>query len=154
MYLFFNGAYMDNDTEYEYAGFFVRLLANIVDFILLFIVFFALGFGVAVMGFDNIFNPDSSSYTIVEIILNIIGIALYIFLWVKFAGTPGKRLFKLKVLDDQTGDNITVIQAIIRYFSMILSTIVIFLGFIWIFFDAKKQGWHDKLAKTVVVREI
>ncbi|MBD0189374.1 RDD family protein, partial [Acinetobacter baumannii] len=34
------------------------------------------------------------------------------------------------------------------------SILVFCIGLIWVAFDAKKQGWHDKMAKTVVVREL
>ena len=34
----------------------------------------------------------------------------------------------------------------------LISTIVLFIGFLWIAFDDKKQGWHDKLASTYVVK--
>jgi uncharacterized RDD family membrane protein YckC len=38
-----------------------------------------------------------------------------------------------------------------RYFAYLASIIPLFLGFLWIAFDKRKQGWHDKLAGTVVV---
>jgi uncharacterized RDD family membrane protein YckC len=41
-----------------------------------------------------------------------------------------------------------------RYFAYYLSTILLGLGFLWIIWDPKKQGWHDKLAGTVVVRPV
>jgi len=43
-------------------------------------------------------------------------------------------------------------QAIGRYLAYFVSALVLGLGFIWIAFDTRKQGWHDKLAGTVVVR--
>ncbi|MFW2124742.1 RDD family protein, partial [Acinetobacter ursingii] len=45
-------------------------------------------------------------------------------------------------------------QGIIRYIGYIPATLVLFIGLIWVAFDSKKQGWHDKMAKTVVVREL
>jgi uncharacterized RDD family membrane protein YckC len=39
-----------------------------------------------------------------------------------------------------------------RYVGYIISTIPLCLGFLWVGFDSKKQGWHDKIAGTVVVR--
>lgn len=77
-----------------------------------------------------------------------------VFCWVKFAGTPGKRLLKLKVLDEATGNQLTLGQAILRYIGYIPSAIVFGLGYLWVIWDGKKQGWHDKIAKTVVVKEI
>jgi uncharacterized RDD family membrane protein YckC len=80
--------------------------------------------------------------------------SIFVFCWVKFAGTPGKRLLRLKVLDERTGENITVGQGIIRYIGYFPAILVLFIGLIWVAFDSKKQGWHDKMAKTVVVREL
>jgi uncharacterized RDD family membrane protein YckC len=42
--------------------------------------------------------------------------------------------------------------AIVRALSCFLSLVVFGLGFIWIAFDSEKQGWHDKIAGTIVVR--
>ncbi len=45
-------------------------------------------------------------------------------------------------------------QSIIRYIGYIPSILVFCIGLFWVAFDPKKQGWHDKMAKTVVVREL
>jgi uncharacterized RDD family membrane protein YckC len=58
----------------------------------------------------------------------------------------------LSVIDQETGRNLTATQSLIRYLSYFLSALPLFMVFIWIIFDKKKQGWHDKIAKTVVVR--
>lgn len=76
----------------------------------------------------------------------------YIFCWVKFAGTPGKRLLRLKVLDEMTGEHITVGPAVIRLYRL-LHPLWCFAWLLWIGFD-NKQGWHDKMARTVVVKEL
>ena len=44
-------------------------------------------------------------------------------------------------------------KALLRYIGYIISAIVLFLGFIWIAFDSKRQGWHDKIASTLVVHK-
>ncbi len=59
---------------------------------------------------------------------------------------------KLTIVDAKTGKKPTLIQFVLRYVSYFLSCIF-FLGFIWIAFDKKKQGWHDKIAGTVVVKD-
>lgn len=90
-----------------------------------------------------------------DILVNYIFPFFYtILFWLYLGGTPGKRLMRLKVLDEKTGNKLTLGQSIIRYIGYIPSTLVLLLGFIWIAFDAKKQGWHDKMAKSVVVREL
>lgn len=74
--------------------------------------------------------------------------SFYIVCWVKFAGTPGKRLLRLKVLDEKTGENLTVGQAILRYIGYFPSTLVFFLGFIWIAFDSKNKVGMTKSQKA------
>jgi len=65
-------------------------------------------------------------------------------------GTLGKSVMGIKVVDEN-GDRMTLSKSVGRNLSKVLSYFVIFLGFIWILFDKKKQGWHDKINKTFVV---
>ncbi|MBS9529123.1 MULTISPECIES: RDD family protein [Wolbachia] len=73
------------------------------------------------------------------------------YMWVKFATTPGKLLFGLRVVDAQTFEKMTLKQATKRFFSFILSIAPLFLGFLWSNFNKRCQTWHDKIAGTVVV---
>ncbi|WP_353287712.1 RDD family protein [Wolbachia endosymbiont (group B) of Gerris lacustris] len=73
------------------------------------------------------------------------------YMWIRFAATPGKLLLGLRVVNAQTFEKPTLRQATKRFFSFILSTAPLFLGFIWASFDKRYQTWHDKIADTVVV---
>lgn len=73
------------------------------------------------------------------------------YMWIRFAATPGKLLLGLRVVNAQTFEKPTLRQATKRFFSFILSTAPLFLGFIWASFDKRCQTWHDKIADTVVV---
>ncbi|ENW96191.1 RDD family protein [Acinetobacter sp. NIPH 298] len=137
--------------KYEYAGFWIRLGAAILDTIIILAVLFPLMMLLSPSVTDNL---TSTSWSWTDWIGQILSAVFYIFCWVKFAGTPGKRLLRLKVLDEQTGNHVSVLQGIIRYIGYIPATLVLFIGLIWIAFDRKKQGWHDKMAKTVVVKEL
>jgi uncharacterized RDD family membrane protein YckC len=75
-----------------------------------------------------------------------------VWLWMRFFGTPGKMATKLKIVDAKTGDRLSLGQAIGRYFAYIPALLPLGLGLIWIGIDKKKQGWHDKLAGTVVIK--
>ena len=75
-----------------------------------------------------------------------------ILFWLYKQATPGKMVVSARVMDAQTGNPMSVGQAIGRYLAYFISMIPLFLGIIWVAFDPKKQGWHDKLASTVVVR--
>jgi uncharacterized RDD family membrane protein YckC len=65
-------------------------------------------------------------------------------------GTIGKSLMEIKVVDN-SGNRLTLYKSLARNLSKILSYSIIALGFIWILFDKKRQGWHDKLNNTYVV---
>ena len=54
--------------------------------------------------------------------------------------------------DAKTGGKPSTGQFIGRYLCYYLSSLLLGLGFIWVAFDSRKQGWHDKLAGTLVVR--
>ena len=142
-------------SKYEYAGFWIRVVASIIDSILIAIAFIpiTLIFGVGTTqvseaGFYSAYFLNSDWFW------QLVSAAFYIFCWAKFAGTPGKRLLRLKVLNEKDGERITVGQGVIRYIGYIPACLCLFIGVIWVAFDDKKQGWHDKLAKTVVVREL
>lgn len=134
---------------YEYAGFWIRVLAAIID---TFIIFIALIPVAMIFGWNNTYTSGMNSG--IDWLWQIIAAIFYIFCWIKFAGTPGKRLLRLKVLDEKTGENVTVVQGIIRYIGYFPAAFVLMIGIFWVAFDSKKQGWHDKMAKTVVVREL
>lgn len=140
-----------SDVEYEYAGFWIRVVATILDGLIFSLVSVPIYILLAYLG---LYSLEQEELGVIDIISSVIYAVVYIFCWVKFAGTPGKRLLKLKILDAQTGDSIGLGQACIRYVGYILSSVVLGLGLIWVAFDNKKQGWHDKMAKTVVVKEL
>ena len=77
--------------------------------------------------------------------------AYYPFFWVRSGQTPGKRLLHLKVVR-RDGQPLSWGTAIARYLGYIVSALPLYLGFLWILWDRNKQGFHDKIAGTVVVR--
>ena len=80
-------------------------------------------------------------------------IAIILF-WIYRAATPGKMAISAKIVDVQTGGQPSTGQLVGRYFAYFISALPLGLGIFWVAFDKKKQGWHDKLAGTVVVRKI
>lgn len=72
--------------------------------------------------------------------------------WIKKSATPGKMAIGVTIVDARTGGQPSTKQFVIRYFAYGLSLLALGLGYLWIVFDARKQGWHDKLADTVVVK--
>lgn len=143
-----------DDSEYQYAGFWVRLVAQLVDSL----IFFLLTLPFMYYQWQQMANmpiEEIPVYSPMDIVINLVFAVVVIIFWVKKGATPGKMLFGLQIRDAKTGAFISVPRALLRYFiGYTVSALVLGLGFIWAGFDAKKQGWHDKIASTVVVKRI
>lgn len=147
-----NGNETEKPVEFspaKYVGFWKRLLATIVDTVVLLIVIVPLLWWIYGPSY---FTTPGSFKGIADIVINYVLPALAVILFWKFRGaTPGKMLISAKIVDASTGKAPSAGQLIGRYFSYIVSTVPLCLGFLWIAFDARKQSWHDKLAGTVVI---
>ncbi len=77
---------------------------------------------------------------------------MYLYFWVYVSATPGKMAMALKIVDAKTLEAPSRKQLYIRFLGYLLSTLPLGLGFLWIAFDKRKQGWHDKLAHTLVIK--
>lgn len=72
--------------------------------------------------------------------------------WNYRQATSGKMVIGARIVDAVSGAKPSTGQFVGRYLAYYLSLIVLFLGYLWVGFDPRKQAWHDKLARTVVVR--
>ena len=138
------------DKQFEYAGFWVRVGATLIDTLLMMLITTPLLYGI--YG-DQVFESEDFILGGFHILINYIFpfIATVLF-WTYRSATPGKQLLKLKVVDAETGEAISMNQSILRYAVTYACAIPLGLGFIWVAFHIRKQGWHDMIAKTVVVR--
>jgi uncharacterized RDD family membrane protein YckC len=137
-------------NEQEYAGFWIRTGAVIIDTILVLIII--LPTLTAIYGKDY-WVSDSLIQGFWDMLFNFILPAIaVIFFWIYKSATPGKMATKLTIVDAKTGGKPSTGQFIGRYLGYYVSMIPFFLGFIWVGIDKRKQGWHDKLAGTVVIR--
>ncbi len=139
----------------SFAGFWTRTGAYLIDGILLSIVtgllFNTVGSSWTDMNIDPTNIQTGPLYAMSG--LSFLIPAIYtIGFWVSSGATPGKMALGLKVVRSDTGGPLTIGQAIGRFFGYIVSWLIFGLGFLWVAFDGRKQGWHDKLASTVVVR--
>jgi uncharacterized RDD family membrane protein YckC len=76
----------------------------------------------------------------------------FVLTWWLLGGTAGQRLLNLHVVDQTTGGRISFRQSVGRFCGYLLSIWLLCLGLIWVGVDTYKQGWHDKLAHTDVIR--
>lgn len=147
-------------TDMQYAGFGRRLLAYGVDFLILYFFGNVIQTLMGVNLLSEILKVTSleqmqqisSNYSYLNLISLLFGVFYFVYFWSKNNGqTPGKKMMAIKVVKSD-GSDLTVGNAIIRYVGYFISSMVLCLGFFWIMFDKKKQGWHDKIAGTVVVK--
>ena len=102
---------------------------------------------------DILSRPDSAVMALGDLRVQIGIMVAIIVLWRFRGATPGKMLVKAKIVKAADLGQPSTGRLIGRFFAYFVSIIPAFLGFLWIAFDARKQGWHDKLAGTVVVRD-
>ena len=125
------------------AGFWIRFAAIFIDGILVAIVSAAIG---------AILNLNTSGRSGLQLLL---GLAYYVYFWSKSGPWPGQtvgsKLLNIRVIKTD-GSDLEISQALIRYVGFVISGIVLLIGFIWAAFDANKQGGHDKIAGTYVVK--
>jgi uncharacterized RDD family membrane protein YckC len=141
----------------RYAGFWIRFLAAFVDgliiavpLILIFFAFFAANFNAAMANQDTSQTSTALSTPINGLSL-VIGFAYFSYFW-GVGSTPGMRIFGLQVVDaGSQAVGIGFGRGALRYVGYIVSSFCCYVGLIWAAFDPRKQGWHDKIASTVVV---
>ena len=142
-----------------YAGFWLRVCAGVIDYIISGIMVFVLQlmFGAGIGYAMASAGSDMESITVVAGAAGwILGVIAN---WLYFAvgesgparATPGKRALDL-VVTDLDGQQVSFMQATGRYFGKIISGLILMFGFFMIAFTEKKQGLHDIMAGTLVMR--
>ena len=138
-------------SEFEYAGFWIRVWAALIDtFLLLLITTPILG---ALYGWEYTWHSGDAPFRPTEFLISWILPAIAVILFWRYrAATPGKMVIGARIVDAKTGEAPSIAQLVGRYLAYFVSTTPFCLGLIWVGFDRRKQGWHDKLASTVVIR--
>ena len=138
----------------RYAGFWVRLVAFILDAIVLGVITAALA---PLVGGGSVITVEDGTYA-VDYTANAVGLLIdlvyFVGFWTWRGQSPGMIPFNMRIVLAADGGKVDVVRALLRYVGLIISFVVLLLGVIWIAFDRRKQGWHDKIAGTVVVRPV
>lgn len=133
----------------RYGGFWIRVVAYIIDAILLSIVSGAIGYATGM----NVFSGDYTNFNPgPQLVSLVIG-------WLYFAllessergATVGKMAVGLRVVTDQ-GQRLTFLNATGRYFAKFISAIILGIGFLMVAFTDRKRGLHDMIAGTLVIK--
>lgn len=136
----------------DYAGFWIRTAAVLIDTLVLMAITWPLLALIYGLGYFDLSRPRLIAGTADVLLSWALPVAFTVAFWLYKQATPGKMAVSIVVVDATTGNTLTVGQSIGRYLGYFLSAAPLGLGFIWVVFDPRKQGWHDKLAGTVVVR--
>lgn len=143
--------------ELQPAGFWRRLLAFFIDYLLLSSLLAPLLYALYGRGYflwlaDN--EELFASYGVLDLLLTeILPFLLLVLFWRRLGATPGKILLDCRVVDADTLAGLSLKAAVIRALGYVVSALPIWLGFVWIAFDKRKQGLHDKLAGTLVLHD-
>lgn len=160
---------IDQD-DVEYVGFWPRVGAALIDTVLLALVTTPLL--LAVYGWTYYepaqdLNIEDPNKILSQLDLETLGLGFkgpadfliqyvapaiaVVMFWIYLKATPGKMAIRAEVVDAKTLGPLSVGQSVVRYLGYYVSSFPCGLGLIWVAFDPMKQGWHDKLAGTVVI---
>jgi uncharacterized RDD family membrane protein YckC len=127
------------EVAVEYMGFWIRLAASIIDYVIIAVISFIL----------TLFAYGPASMFVIFLVW------LYYWLFTGLKGqTLGKMAVGIKVINAQGEKPGLGYAALREVLGKLISTVVLYLGFIWVAVDRQKQGWHDKIAGTYVVKAI
>jgi uncharacterized RDD family membrane protein YckC len=136
-------------TSVGYGGFWIRLVAYVLDGILLSIA-------TGILGFVTGMSIDTNDFAHFDYTTNIGSLVIG---WLYFSlmessargATVGKMAVGLRVVTEQ-GQRLSFANATGRYFAKFISAIILFVGFIMVAFTDRKRGLHDMIASTLVVK--
>ncbi|MGA7104043.1 MAG: RDD family protein [Candidatus Deferrimicrobiaceae bacterium] len=149
--------------EHHYAGFWIRLVARVIDLILLLAAFnlFILGDRMgadaglwAPTGLDNGIGFDQLSVENLTrgVFFLLFPVFYYVYLHGAYGQTFGKMALRIKVLNED-GSSLDYRKALLRWLGYFLCDLTLNIGYVWAAFDTRKQGLHDKVCRTIVVHE-
>jgi len=138
----------------EYAGFWARAGASIIDTILIMLItlpFLLSIYGWAYSDAEKTAMLAGPADFLISWVLPTVAVIIF---WVFKQATPGKMAISATIVDATTGEPASTAQLMGRYCAYFVSILPLFLGIFWVAFDKRKQGWHDKLAGTVVIKKV
>lgn len=161
---------------FAYVGFWPRVGAWLIDglmlgigFAILFVVY-AVALLVQLYQVATVIDPETGAVTASQAELMaafgpIIGLTFafygaiflifagyHVLFWAYLGGTVGQRLLGMEVRRESDGGRIGFWRACLRYVGLLISWWAFGIGLLWVGFDPRSQGWHDKIASTFVIR--
>lgn len=142
----------------EVIGFGRRLAASLIDMLvvgfLTFIMVVGLSFLILLVDIFTAYRYPDREFPVDTMMLwlgLIVSVLYFVGYWAKSGQTIGKSMLGIKIVG-MDGSTLSWGKALLRYIGYLVSGLVLSLGFLWLAFDRKRQGWHDKIAGTIVVQ--
>lgn len=140
-----------------YAGFWIRFASYLIDVIPIWIIVGIIDQSSG-NGFTCVNNGNGgvtcSGFGSLGSWLTALVLGVYwVLTWNLMGASLGQKALGMRVVNAADGQRIDIGKAVLRYVGFVISAIPFALGLIWAGFDARKQGWHDKIASTFVVRQ-
>jgi uncharacterized RDD family membrane protein YckC len=137
---------------FEYAGFWIRFVAALIDGVVLqlvqWVVMMVFGLETVAITLRPGFNTYFGTGPRIGFML---GLAYYATFWTLYGATPGKMALGLKIIRPDGGP-ISAGRAIGRYFAEILSALTLMIGYMMAGWDSEKRALHDRIADTRVIK--
>ena len=138
------------EEEMEYVGFWARVGASLIDTLLVAALTWPVltaYYGASYWLDDKLFKGP------LDFVLSFVfPVTAVVAFWICRQASPGKMARSARIVDAKTGGKPSAAQCVGRYFGYIVAMLPFCVGILWVAFDKRKQGWHDKLAGTVVIR--
>lgn len=133
-----------------WAGFWIRLGAFWMDSLIILMLAMFLGSLTYSTALGDLLFPNIDKTILFLLLLFIFYHALFLG---RFKTTPGKGFFGLSIIPSKDSERFGYSETFLRTLSYFISGLPMGTGFLWIAFDTYKQGWHDKIAKTSVLKK-
>jgi uncharacterized RDD family membrane protein YckC len=131
----------------DYAGFWQRAAAFAIDALVVTVI--VVPVMVVVFGMRRVsLDPAEHSWDLLALVALP---AAVIGFWRYCGATPGKIALGVRIVDAASGRPPSLLRLVLRFVAYSVSALPLYLGFLWIAVDRRKQGWHDKIARTIVI---
>ena len=148
---------MNLDASATYEGFGRRLLAGLIDVFLLLVLAATVALLGVISGAGSLDEPIIAEYQAILVRQGVwwlaaAGVAI-VPMWAFLGASPGMLLVGSRVVAAQSGRRLSLVQSAVRAIGLALGVAALGIGIAWCIWDPRHQGLHDKLARSVVVRE-
>jgi|LGOV01.1.fsa_nt_gb predicted Zn finger-like uncharacterized protein len=144
----------DGAMVQQYAGFWLRVVASLLDSVVVFILQVVCGFVLGVSGafVGGLGNGDGTMAVLLGLFTTVLGLAYYVIFTGSCGQTLGKMALRIKVIRKDGGDLGYGGAALRETVGKFVSGIILGIGYLMVAFDERKQGLHDKIAGSYVVK--